>query len=580
MAARSVVSDEFLFTSSGPGSVFTLRSPSTTAVPFQRVHQGPGAIPDELADQTCTEMGLQGALDHLNSILHTQYTFDDAPGLAACLEYVTARCRDFGELYGRIRVWWLYDFNKLPDELESMKRADEELRRNAVHGDHIVNPDIPPRRVWDLYSNRVVPFYAVCSVTPTFRFDLRRSPPPKRVNIPRNVWAISHGWLNEDERQLVWTPINGEQWPVPIPRKTTLAHVRIELLNLGAEWVWLDVLCLRQRGHDRDEQQRKAEWQLDVPTIGHVYQHDPAQTCITYFNGLGMPFDGAPARVWPNDRHWFRRAWTLQETCVGWLPGGLTGAELDADAPLEVFGVLEIALRGLHREELFRLVNDICARCSSTPIDKIAGLGYLLQCPTLPVYDEDTTAERAWSLLVRHLHPRVRIELLSAFPEPGPQGWCPSWEQLSRRPFIPPVTGVAIPYYTPEECLKYDQDSDTYFNSVHYVVEDTLITPTQTEPELELTGYKIQLPHLGEHKPWYIHPQPGYKPLEPNVLYTFIGIGNLSYWIIVRKVGTQLLKDESATLVEKVGVFCVDDYARREDLKHSKLGDARTFVWL
>ena len=119
--------------------------------------------------------------------------------------------------------------------------------------------------------------------------------------------------------------------------------------------------------------------------------------------------------------------------------------------------------------------------------------GHYLQYSAPPVSDYDLRRKPSST-------PRVRIELLSSFPEPGPQGWCPSWEQLSRKPFIPPVTGVAIPYYTPEECLKYDQDSDTYFNSVYYVVEDTLITPTQTEPELELTGYKIQLPHLVEHK--------------------------------------------------------------------------------
>ncbi|KIP08385.1 hypothetical protein PHLGIDRAFT_117257 [Phlebiopsis gigantea 11061_1 CR5-6] len=578
MATRSVVPDEFLFTSSGQGNVFTLRCPSPTSVPFQRVHQGPMAIPDELADRPCTDMGLQDMLHQLNSILHTRYTLDEHPGLATCLQYVAAQCCDFGELYGRIRPWWLYDFTNLPEELDSLKTGDEELRRNAVHGDRIVNPDVPPRRVWDLYSNRVIPFHALCPVYP-FRFDMRSSPPPTRVNIPRNVWAISHGWLNEDERQLVRTTINGKQWPVPIPRETTLAHVRIELLNLGAEWVWLDVLCLRQRGHDRDEQLRKEEWQLDVPIIGHVYQHDPSQTCVTYFNGLGIPFDGTPARVWSNERHWFRRAWTLQETCIGWLPGGMTGAEI-GDSPA-VFGVLEVKLRGLHRGELFRMVNDICARCSSTPIDKIAGLGYLLQCPTLPVYNEDTTAERAWSLLVRHLHPRVRIELLSVFPEPGPYRWYPSWEQLAQKSFTRPVTGtMGAPYIRQEECLKYNPDSDTYFHSVHHAVVDSRIVSNQTAFDSGEAAYEISHQSF-EHKPWYISLQPGHRPLDQDVLYTCVGIGDLSFWIVARKVGTRQLEDESATILEKIGVFCVEDYTTREELDHwTRVEGARMFVWL
>ena len=37
------------------------------------------------------------------------------------------------------------------------------------------------------------------------------------------------------------------RWPVPIPVHTSLERVRIECLNLGAEYVWADVLCLRQK---------------------------------------------------------------------------------------------------------------------------------------------------------------------------------------------------------------------------------------------------------------------------------------------------------------------------------------------
>ncbi len=59
---------------------------------------------------------------------------------------------------------------------------------------------------------------------------------------------ISHAWMHKDDRVNMWTPINGREWPVPIPKDANLDLIRIEMLNLGAEYVWLDVLCLRQVG--------------------------------------------------------------------------------------------------------------------------------------------------------------------------------------------------------------------------------------------------------------------------------------------------------------------------------------------
>ena len=52
----------------------------------------------------------------------------------------------------------------------------------------------------------------------------------------------------------------------------------------------------------------RAEWQLDVPTIGNVYRN--AHGIVHYFNGLGCLFQvGALERP----RHWVNRAWTVQE---------------------------------------------------------------------------------------------------------------------------------------------------------------------------------------------------------------------------------------------------------------------------
>ncbi len=77
--------------------------------------------------------------------------------------------------------------------------------------------------------------------------------------------------MDEGDRDKVPTPINGHEWPVPIPKDANLDLIRLELLNLGAEYVWLDVLCLRQEGGPREDL-RAEEWKLDRPTIGHVFR--------------------------------------------------------------------------------------------------------------------------------------------------------------------------------------------------------------------------------------------------------------------------------------------------------------------
>ncbi len=61
----------------------------------------------------------------------------------------------------------------------------------------ITKREVPPRRVWDLHANRVVPYWVVpCWSAPGAR-----------------PWAISHAWVHEKDRVNVMTPINGYEWP-------------------------------------------------------------------------------------------------------------------------------------------------------------------------------------------------------------------------------------------------------------------------------------------------------------------------------------------------------------------------------
>ncbi len=190
-------------------------------------------ISSSLADTPCATCGIQGILDQLNAILGTSYTLD-TPSLSSLLNECIEKNDDFGTAYARLRpVWNTHGNCNMQNELHRHEENDREQRQKAVVGNWIAEPDFPPRRVWDLYSNRVVPWWIIYrSSIPTWR-----QPKP-----------ISHAWVDEKDRVDVWTSINGKEWPVPIPKGASLELIRIEMLNLGVEYTWLDVLCLRQKG--------------------------------------------------------------------------------------------------------------------------------------------------------------------------------------------------------------------------------------------------------------------------------------------------------------------------------------------
>ncbi|EKM53760.1 uncharacterized protein PHACADRAFT_211409 [Phanerochaete carnosa HHB-10118-sp] len=365
----------------------------------------------------CAAMNTSKSLKLLNDILGTRYTLGK-PGLEQCLDHFIRNSRDFGQVYGALRCHWQSDFTRLLSDIAAKQKREEVMQKNALDGGYISNSQVSPRRVWDLYSNRVLPFYAI---------DQNRN----SLVIPDNIWTVSHSWVHENARIDVSTPINDYKWPVPIPNNTTFDHIRVELLNLGAEYVWLDVLCMRQRGRPEDEEQRKEEWKLDVPTIGSVYSLD--RPCVTYFNGLGLPFDPSP-QVLSSDRHWLKRVWTVQEATDLWLPGGITGATstdtqrffrelLPRSIPqnfLSSFDHLAFAVRAMQ------------GRHCTAGLDRVHGLAYILNCKTLPIYDEGMPTELAWTALLKHigLDSRWRVALRHARRHPNDTSLLPSWKDF------------------------------------------------------------------------------------------------------------------------------------------------------
>ncbi|PBK82952.1 hypothetical protein ARMGADRAFT_1001291 [Armillaria gallica] len=383
------------------------RAEEEIIVPLQRTYTGrKPVISASLADTPCATFDAPRLLDRLNSLLGTSYTMN-TPSLPSLLEDCITKKYDFGTTYSRLRaVWHTEDWNTVRDELRRCEADDQE----------IVNAYMHPRRVWDLYGNRVVPIWTTGELYPH---------------------GISHAWGDENDRVDVWTPINGCEWPVPIPKDANLDLIRIEMLNRGLEYVWLDVLCLRQKGGLREDLRAK-EWKLDVPTIGWVYYRNKV---YCYLSGLGRPLR-VTEDYFDSNRCWFHRAWTLQEVghdgyeICGVTPDGPLDAKpgKDGNYDTEVLTTFHQKLWDLRRlgYQTFDVLEEMRLRVSTNPVDKIAGMAILLMSSRIPAYYESQSLEDAWTAFMNTTGSQMRGDLFFKYPEPGNAGakWRPSWNQV------------------------------------------------------------------------------------------------------------------------------------------------------
>ena len=197
-----------------------------------------------------------------------------------------------------------------------------------------------PRRVWDICANTIIP------ATWFFGPDCRLTE-SSIIPISLGVKPISHAWVADGDLTYIMTEANQWMWPIPLPRGVQLEDIRGEMIRLGVRYAWLDVLCLRQQFRpplakdlaipvreivEKHNVCRKTEWKVDVPTIGAIYSDlgNLSIYCegpiVIFMSGLGRPFRD---EGWASERHWLRRAWTIQETpalshcLIAGLPGGV-----------------------------------------------------------------------------------------------------------------------------------------------------------------------------------------------------------------------------------------------------------------
>ncbi|KAK0429830.1 hypothetical protein EV421DRAFT_1945912 [Armillaria borealis] len=250
---------------------------------------------------------------------------------------------------------------------------------------------------------------------------------------------MSHAWVDEEDRVGVWIPINEYKWPVPIPKDTNLDLIRIEMLNLGGEYTWLDVLCLRQKGGPNEDMHME-EWKLDVPTIGYMYY---SKDVVIYLSGLGLPLSLKEGDL-DSDWCWFRRAWTLQEVSnsriiAGDMPNGpmhVGPVDEDGNYETELLMRFHKQLGSITNRGIFSQLTDMQMRVSMNPVDKVTGLAFPLLLWTIPAYNESESLEDAWTALVNEMYSVMRMSFLFVYPRVGlgHKKWRPMWEQVMTEP--------------------------------------------------------------------------------------------------------------------------------------------------
>ena len=499
------------------------------------------------------------------------------------VRYFVACNYDFGFAYAAARVAWAH-FNEPSVDCSVISvhrgrwhkhaRTLDEARSKAIEIDLqtqqelIVSPySIMPRRLWDLKSNRVVNFRMLHAAQTTIK--------TKPI-----FWAVTHSWTRD--MSPIWTAINQYQWPVPLPKDITLESLRSELLALGAEYVWIDVVCLRQKSEvEHLEKLRVEEWKLDIPTIGNVYR--TAANIVRYFNGLGVRFSN---QDWDGPRHWLQRAWTLQEIADEntTINGGILQGDEDQiflNSSGEVLGkdkvrkviklrsalrpVLQLAAQvdGPYGCELYELAREMSRRHATQPVDKLAGLFYLLRTTKLPCYDANKTGEDIWRQCFYLLPPEQKAQILFNFPHrASEEQWFPTWAQVLDWPVRDPEYDHTRSWIE-SGLIKTIREEVTVplFISNIRTISDTTLIKTNHPGE-----YKIKINNLtfGFYQP-YLSQKPINMEGHPVFTLATAHLGQAHNWLVCRAVEKYQWAGADADLgvtefkvLKKVGVLRTD----------------------
>ena len=534
-----------------------------------------GNLAPEQADVPCRELNEEVLWRSLTALVGLDEDTVKAKGqwIRNDIHYFVACNFDFGLAYAAARVAWKHlDKHSIDSNAISIQRSQwhkhaqvlDEARSKAIEVDHsnseqelIISPYlVMPRRLWDLRSNRVVEFRMLHA----FWLTIESKP---------TFWAVSHSWTRDMSR--VSTAINQYQWSVPLPKRISLDYLRSELLTLGAEYVWIDIVCLRQRAEDDHlEQLRQKEWKLDVPTIGNIYR--TATNIVRYFNGLGVRFSNDD---WDDQRHWLHRAWTLQEiateniTINGGTPrdqrhvflnsrGKLFGEVIKLRSAIRPVIKLAAQVDSSQGCEVYELAREMTKRHASKEVDKLSGLFYLLHTTKLPCYDDKMTSEDIWRRCFHLLPTQRKAEILFDFPYRGSdEQWFPTWSQVLNWPVRDPEYDHMRFKNLPD--LMNNPGEMSFSISQIWTIPDAILNeadnPGEYTVEIRNRLFTFYLPYLSQ------------RPIDlqghPVFTLAIIDLGHAYNWVVCKNIekraGTDTnLEAAEASILRKVGVMRTD----------------------
>jgi len=158
---------------------------------------------------------------------------------------------------------------------------------------------------------------------------------------------------------------------------------------------------------------------------------------------------------------------------------------------------------------IYDLAREMARRCASHPIDKVAGLFYLLRTTQLPTYDELISDETAWRKCFYVLPFRRRFEIFFDFPYRGPEHWYPSWKQLMEWPERDDTyehTAVeyqhdpSIPELMPDPDIIQFEDEASFFVEKIWAISDIHLrtntcNPNEYEVKIGGKGFGFYCPY-------------------------------------------------------------------------------------
>lgn len=117
-------------------------------------------IPSALANTLCADLSISELLEKFNAALGTSYN-QLTGGVCSVLEDCILKNYDFGTAYACLRPFWNhFRFKKklatIVDELSNREVRQQKMLQDVLVEDKILVSYVPPRRIWDLCSNRVV----------------------------------------------------------------------------------------------------------------------------------------------------------------------------------------------------------------------------------------------------------------------------------------------------------------------------------------------------------------------------------------------------------------------------------------